>query len=182
MPSRHWKMALCSLSTGRTRRPDRFAVAMTSSPAMTRISLLATARSLPDSSAFSAGRRPAVPTMAMRTMSASGREASSSSPRPPWRMSRPGSNSPTAFAAFLSPAQSVAVGNSRASSSRRCALFLPERAMIPICSGNARATRIVLSPMDPVAPRTTTRLFIMERGRVGPRAGGTEAGSRRGAS
>ena len=48
---------------------------MTISPAMTRISLDATAMSLPARMAASAGCRPAVPTMAISTMSAAGRVA-----------------------------------------------------------------------------------------------------------
>ena len=44
---------------------------ITISPAMTRISLLATARSFPASIAASAGRNPPVPTIATSTMSAS---------------------------------------------------------------------------------------------------------------
>ena len=52
-------MALCSLSTGRTFTPLRRAAPITASPAMTRISLLATAMSLPASIAASAGREPA---------------------------------------------------------------------------------------------------------------------------
>jgi hypothetical protein len=40
-------MALCSLSTGRMFTPLRFAASVTASPAMTRISLLATARCMP---------------------------------------------------------------------------------------------------------------------------------------
>ncbi len=74
-------MALCSLSTGRTFTPFRRAAFITASPAMTRISLLATAMSFPASIAASAGRKPPVPTIAMSTMSASGSVASSTSAR-----------------------------------------------------------------------------------------------------
>ena len=42
-PTRHWKIALCSLSTGRMATLCFAASRVTSSPAMTRISLLATA-------------------------------------------------------------------------------------------------------------------------------------------
>ena len=55
LPSRHWKMAECSLSTARTRTPCSRASRMTISPAMTRISLEATAMSLPARMAASAG-------------------------------------------------------------------------------------------------------------------------------
>ena len=53
------------------RTPFFAASLITASPAMTRISLLATARSLPASIAASAGRKPPVPTTATSTMSAS---------------------------------------------------------------------------------------------------------------
>jgi hypothetical protein len=53
---------------------------ITVSPAMTRISLDATAMSLPARIAASAGCNPAVPTMAMSTMSASGCVASFNQP------------------------------------------------------------------------------------------------------
>ena len=56
---------------------------ITISPAITRISLLATARSLPASIAASAGRNPPVPTIATSTISASVRRAISSSPSCP---------------------------------------------------------------------------------------------------
>ena len=82
-PSRHWKIALCSLSTGKTFTPFFAAALITSSPAMTRISLLATARSLPASMAASAGCSPAVPTIAMSTISASASVEISSKPSAP---------------------------------------------------------------------------------------------------
>ena len=79
-------MALCSLSTGRMATLCFAASRVTSSPAMTRISLLATAMSLPARIAASAGARPAVPTMEMSTMSASGIVASLIRPSgPPWQ-------------------------------------------------------------------------------------------------
>ena len=70
-PTRHWKMALCSLSTGNTCFFLFFASAITADPAKTKISLLATARSFPLRNAARAGAKPAVPTMATKTMSAS---------------------------------------------------------------------------------------------------------------
>ena len=83
LPSRHWKMAECSLSTASTRTPCLRASLMTISPAMTRISLEATAMSLPARMAASAGCRPAVPTMAISTMSAAGSVASFNKPSSP---------------------------------------------------------------------------------------------------
>ena len=82
-PSRHWKIAECSLSTARTRTPCLRASSMTISPAMTRISLDATAISLPARIAASAGFNPAVPTIAINTMSADGNVASLIKPSSP---------------------------------------------------------------------------------------------------
>ena len=64
-------------------RRFRAASRITISPAITRISLLATARSFPASIAASAGRNPPVPTIATSTMSASVRQAISRSPASP---------------------------------------------------------------------------------------------------
>jgi len=84
-PSRHWKIALCSLSTGSNRTPLRSAAAVTIPPAITRISFDATARSLPASIAASAGCKPAVPTIATSTMSAASSAAKSDKPcGPAW--------------------------------------------------------------------------------------------------
>ena len=60
-PCRHWWMALCSLSTGRIATPWRRAAAVTSAPAITSTSLLASAIVLPASIAASTASRPAVP-------------------------------------------------------------------------------------------------------------------------
>ena len=70
-PSRHWKSAECSLSTGRIRPPPRSRAARASSPAATRLSLFASARSTPRSSAQSVAWTPAKPTTALRTTSGS---------------------------------------------------------------------------------------------------------------
>ena len=83
LASKHWKMAECSLSTAKTRALCFLASCMTTSPAMTRISLEATAMSLPARTAARAGFNPSVPTMAMRTTSAPGSVASSIRPSAP---------------------------------------------------------------------------------------------------
>ena len=76
-PSRHWNAAECSLSTGSSRPPPRSRAASASSPAATRLSLFASARSTPRSSAQSVRGRPAKPTTALRTTSGSARSSSS---------------------------------------------------------------------------------------------------------
>ena len=102
-PSRHWKIAECSLSTGSTFTPCLRASAMTISPAMTRISLEATAISFPARIAASAGCNPAVPTMAISTMSALGSVANSIKPFSPLATRMPSSFdlSPSAFSGEL---------------------------------------------------------------------------------
>ena len=71
VPSRHWKMALCSLSMGSMRTPRARAASITRSPAVTSTSLLARATVMPRSMALSVGIRPTKPTVATTTMSAS---------------------------------------------------------------------------------------------------------------
>ena len=69
--SRHWKIALCSESTGNSRAPDARAASIISVPAETSASLLAKATVLPRSSAAITGRNPAQPTIAAMIQSAS---------------------------------------------------------------------------------------------------------------
>ena len=76
---RHWKIALCSLSIGSSVAPDSRTVRISSGPAMTSDSLLASSSRLPAAAAASVERRPAAPTMAAMTLSTSGRRATSSS-------------------------------------------------------------------------------------------------------
>ena len=151
-------MALCSLSTGRTCTPLWRAASMIVSPAMTRISLLATAMSLPASIAARAGLSPATPTMAIRTMSAPGSVASSSNPSWP---------EPTATSLPMRPRNSAARTGSnrarwrtpvaRACSARPSTLPAAARPTTSMRSGISRATLSALRPMDPVEPRMTTR-------------------------
>ena len=67
--SRHWKMAECSESTGRITPPCSRASFVTTDPAATRVSLFASATTLPAFRAASVGRRPLKPTIAPTTMS-----------------------------------------------------------------------------------------------------------------
>ena len=57
-PARHWYMAECSESTGITLESDSASRRVTSSPATTRVSLLARAISLPARIARTVGNRP----------------------------------------------------------------------------------------------------------------------------
>ncbi len=89
-PWRHWKIALCSLSTGRILIPLSSASFITISPAITRVSLLARAISLPALIADIVGIRPTAPTSAETTISTSGKVATLISPSTPLRISNPG--------------------------------------------------------------------------------------------
>ncbi len=81
--ARHWKMALCSLSMGMISAPAAAASRLMSSPAATRVSLLARHSRRFRRMAWKAAARPSVPLMAATTQSDPGRETISSRPSPP---------------------------------------------------------------------------------------------------
>ena len=68
---KHWKIALISLSTGKSLTLCFFAALCTREPHITKTSLFTKARSLPASIASSVGSKPMLPPMASRTSSAS---------------------------------------------------------------------------------------------------------------
>ena len=68
-PCKHWNTALCSESTGTISAPYLSAASITSSPAHTSVSLLASAMRLPFSMAASVGRSPTLPITAVTTVS-----------------------------------------------------------------------------------------------------------------
>src|SRR5438309_6723931 len=128
-PSRHWCSAECSLSTGSRRPAPRARAARASSPAATRLSLFARARSTPRSSAHNVAWIPAKPTTAFSTTSGCAR--SSSSVRSP----------PTCFSAASTSSSDVE----------------PDAAAQSSSSGCASTISIAWRPIDPVAPRRATR-------------------------
>src|SRR6185503_5361984 len=71
-PSSSWKAAECSESTGRIRPSPFLHAVVASSPPATRLSLFASARSTPCSSAQNVAGSPAKPTTALSTTSGSG--------------------------------------------------------------------------------------------------------------
>ena len=153
-------MAECSLSTVSTFTPCSRASRMTISPAMTRISLDATAMSFPARIAARAGANPAVPTMAMSTMSAAGKVASLTNPSVPEKTSV---RVPSVFRssrAFAGSVMEMASGRCLCvCSSSSSMLFPAARPSRRIRSGKSCATLMVLVPMDPVLPsRTTLRI------------------------
>ena len=85
-------------------------------------------------------------TMAMSTKSASGMVANSTKRSTP--------SGPDDMASFAS-------GKSFAAARNLSSLECADMPTISIRSGMSRATFAALSPMEPVAPRTTTRRFLM---------------------
>ena len=80
---RHWKIAECSLSTGSSLTPCCSTARVTRCPPVTRLSLLARARSCPLSMAARDAPSPAMPTTLFRTTSAPSMAASCRSPSGP---------------------------------------------------------------------------------------------------
>ena len=154
-PRRHWKIAECSESTG-TIRPGA-ASGMSSSPPTTIDSLLARARRFPARRADSEARRPAAPTRALRTMSASGIEASSATASGPDAQEAPSGRSAAQGAEAGSATAVRRTPNSRACPASCAPLVLAASATISTRSGNRAATWSVWRPIEPVDPSRTTR-------------------------
>ena len=133
LPSRHWKSAECSESTGSSSPPPRSCAARASSPAATRLSLFASASVTPCSSDHSVARTPAKPTIAFRTTS--GSDASSSATASP-------------------PTATCSTPCSRASSPSSVD---PDERAQSSSSGSRSMTVIACRPIEPVAPRRATR-------------------------
>ncbi len=133
-PSRHWKTAECSLSTGSSAPPPRFQASSARSPAATRLSLFASASVTPRSSAHSVAPTPAKPTTAFRTRSGSDASRSSVRSPPTWTCSTP---------------------SSAASSSSGCD---PDASAQSSRSGCSATISSACLPMEPVAPSSAIRL------------------------
>ncbi len=121
-------MALCSLSTGRTTTPRRRAASITMPPAMTRISLLASAIVLPASIAASTASRAAVPDEANSTTSASGWVATAMRPSaPPAARLRRAATRSSACTSASAAAEAIATrsGRTRSICSAQRAAFSP---------------------------------------------------------
>ena len=156
--ARHWKIALCSLSTGNRVVPARRAASIIRAPAVTSASLLASATVLPSSIAAMVGIKPAQPTIAAMTQSASAVAASTSACSPP------------AARQFV-PARAASSSGSRASSaitasealvlraaSARPSTFLAAVSATTSNSPFAFSMRSSVDlPIEPVAPRMETR-------------------------
>ena len=167
-PWRHWKMALCSESTGKSGTRRSRAAWVMRGPAITSVSLLASAIALPDWMAAIVGRSPAPPTMPERTTSASTCEASVTSPDAPEKISGRGCGSARTTA---STARESVIARARGRCFRhRSAMSsgLEPRAASPSTRnrvGNWSTSSSVRRPMEPVAPRRMTRFMRRPAGR-----------------
>ena len=168
-----WCSAECSESTGTIRAPVASASAITSSPPTTRLSLLASASSMPSLRATIVGPRPAEPTIALRTTSGSVAERSGrgSPPRP-----RARSRVQPELARRRGGA---GVGERDRSGAGRLRLReqpLPARARRagrrPGARASGRSRRCACSPIEPVEPRMRTSFTAGSVGTRGDRPGG----------
>ncbi len=142
--------------------------AMTRSPPTTRLSLLASASSMPSPSAATVGPRPAEPTRAFRTRSASESVISSTRPSAP-PSTRPPVHSAARAAASGSARATVSTPNWRACSRSRSAL--PPAASPTTSSESLRETTSrACVPIEPVEP--TIRILRIRRS-----VGASESGS-----
>src|SRR5208282_5079800 len=154
-PSRHWKTALCSLSTGSSRTRLSRTAAVISSPAMTSTSLLANAMSLPALIAASVGRKPIAPTSADITSSASGCVATAIAPSSPCTTFT--RCAPTRVA---SSRASSGVATDTSSGWKRFTCSVSRSRLRPAAIAATRkrslkrpTTSSVVTPTDPVEPR-----------------------------
>src|SRR5574337_907468 len=165
-PWRHWKTALCSESTGRSATLRARAAPVMRRPAMTSVSLLASAMFLPAWIAAIVGSSPAAPTRAESTTSASLWAASVTSPSAPARSSGRGCGSSRARASTAVGSRSAtACGRYRRQSSARSGTLEP-RAASPAtesASGKAETSSSVRLPTEPVAPSSV--IFFMTASR-----------------
>ena len=160
-PMRHWKIAECSESTGMISAWYFSASAITSSPAQTSVSLLARPMRLPARMAARVGFRPTMPTTAVMTQSAAGREAASRRPVSPHstRMGRSRISADSSFAA-ASVAMTASSGlNSRHCSAMRCTL-VPAVKAATFTSGRRLIISRLCRPMEPVEPRIVTHFTM----------------------
>ena len=104
---KHWKMAECSLSTGSSLTPCFATACVTRCPPVTRLSLLARARSWPLSMAARLAPRPAMPTTLFSTTSGPSIAARVFSPSGPVRSLGASARPASAAESFSAPASLV---------------------------------------------------------------------------
>src|SRR3989475_323370 len=154
-PARHCRTALCSESTGTISPPPSRAACATSSPAITSVSLFASATRLPARNAASVASSPAAPTMPLTTILTSGCVAASTRQALPF----PRPSSP--FPPLTSPTNA---GFHSAACWASSSLFeCPVMATTRNRSRCLASTWSVDRPIDPVEPRTATPMLIGSR-------------------
>ena len=147
-------MALCSLSTGRIDTPCSFASGMIICPAVTSVSLLASAICFPAVIAAIVGRIPIIPTIAVTKISTSGSVDTSISPSIPDTIftSRSLTLSASSFARSSLQTATTFGANSRICASSRSILF-PAASPDTSISLFSLTTSNVCVPMEPVEPK-----------------------------
>ena len=160
-PCKHWKMALCSESTGTISAPVSRAADITSSPAHTSVSLLARAMRFFSMMAASVGASPTLPITAVTTVSASGSVAAAVRPSGPSITSMPvprrRSRSSLAAAGSYSTARRGLNCRACCSSRSTCRLAVSAATESP----SSCATASVCRPMEPVAP-SRDMVFVID--------------------
>ena len=154
-PTRAWKMAECSLSTGRIGAWFSNARRVMISPATTRVSLLANAMVLWAWMAWTVGRSPAKPTIAVRTISMFSFSTTSQRACSPLYtlMSVSANASLTWLYLSVSAMTTVSGENSRACCMSRSALLPAVSVWASKRSLCCRMTSKACVPMLPVEPR-----------------------------
>ena len=154
-PFNDWKMALCSLSTGKTATLCFSANGMIICPAVTSVSLFARAISFPASMAAMVGLIPIIPTMAVTNTWLWGKTAISSKPSMPERILTFVSET---LARRSAAASSDHMHTARGWNSRICSsilsTLLPAARATACKSGLFRTISSVWVPMEPVEPKT----------------------------
>ena len=159
-PCKDWKIALCSLSTGRMDTFFSAASGMIICPAVTSVSLLASAISFPALIASMVGRMPIIPTMAVTSISVSLRIDTSISPSiPDTTFVSVSAMRVRSSMAFSSDHTAASLGwNCLICSSRRV-MLLPAASPRTSISPFSLTTSSVWVPMEPVDPNMAI-LFI----------------------
>mmetsp|Transcript_8414 Transcript_8414/g.20591 ORF Transcript_8414/g.20591 Transcript_8414/m.20591 type:complete len:236 (+) Transcript_8414:898-1605(+) len=163
-PCRHWNIAECSESAGVMKTPCFFSRGTITGPAAMRVSLLASATSLPFSIAAMVGSSPAQPTMPVTTMSAWSILATSQTPSIPVTSvglspSIPSSSASSAPSLLPSSRATIAGRNSLICSASSSTLDLAARPTSSKFCGRSRMMSSVCVPMDPVDPSSDMRLL-----------------------
>src|SRR5918993_4243754 len=160
LPSRHWKIAECSESTGIMRLLA--ARSITHSPPATSDSLLARATRLPSCRAPTVAARPAKPTIPLSTTSDGARESCSAEPGPAKTSEARSSRGP----ASLDSSATYSGRNSAAWRASARASLPAESPTISKRSGYLRTTSRACLPMLPVEPRIVRRRLMLVLGPI----------------